>query len=95
MCREGRKLRFFYHVECFSGEADPRTQSGSSFEQERNAELHTKTAPNLSSLEGPRACKDADGRTLTRIVFKEESPKVLGVGKWSVQSRGYKPSATK
>ena len=53
---------------------------------------HTKTAPNLSSLEGPRAAKDADGRTLTRVVFKKESPKVLGAGKWSVGSRGYKPT---
>ena len=55
MCREGRKLRFMYHIECFSGEADPRTQKNSSFNEERNAILHTKTAPNLSSLEGPRA----------------------------------------
>jgi hypothetical protein len=26
MCRDGRKLRFFYHVRCFTGDADPRTQ---------------------------------------------------------------------
>ncbi|MDC3321730.1 hypothetical protein OAV88_03930 [bacterium] len=25
--RDGRKLRFFYHEECFSGNADPRTQN--------------------------------------------------------------------
>ncbi len=24
--RDGRKLRFYYHISCFSGEADPRTQ---------------------------------------------------------------------
>ena len=40
---------------------------------------------------GPRACKDADGRTLGRKVFKEQAPQVLGTGKWSVESRGYKP----
>lgn len=26
MCRDGRKLRFFYHVRCFTGGADPRSQ---------------------------------------------------------------------
>ena len=92
MCREGRKLRFMYHLECFNGEADPRTQDDSSFNDEAHADYHRKTAPNLSSLEGPRAAKDADGRTLSRVVFKTESPKVLGTGKWSVSSRGYKPT---
>ncbi|KAL0048643.1 hypothetical protein WJX82_007573 [Trebouxia sp. C0006] len=29
--REGRKMRFYYHDKCFSGEADPRTQGNSSF----------------------------------------------------------------
>lgn len=91
MCREGRKLRFFYHNECFTGEADPRTQTGSSFNEARNAVMHTKTAPNISSLEGPRACKDSDGRVLSRVVFKPESPTVLGAGKWTVKERGYKP----
>jgi hypothetical protein len=91
MCREGRKLRFMYHIECFSGEADPRTQKNSSFNEERNAILHTKTAPNLSCLEGPRAAKDPDGRTLTRVVFKDDAPTTVGVGKWSVRSRGYNP----
>eukprot|EP00501_MAST-03F_sp_TOSAG23-6_P001718 GSMAST32.ASY1.ANO1.1792.1 assembled CDS len=28
MVRDGRKMRFFYHQECFRGDADPRTQSG-------------------------------------------------------------------
>ena len=91
MCREGRKLRFMYHAECFSGEADPRSQEGSRFNDSRNATLHTKTAPNISSLEGPRAAKDSDGRTLSRVVFKEDAPKALGTGKWSVRTRGYNP----
>jgi hypothetical protein len=26
MCRDGRKLRFFYHEGCFTGGADPRSQ---------------------------------------------------------------------
>ena len=30
VCRDGRKLRFHYHEECFSGDADPRTQTNSS-----------------------------------------------------------------
>ncbi|KAJ3119247.1 hypothetical protein HK098_005661 [Nowakowskiella sp. JEL0407] len=29
--RDGRKMRLFYHSACFSGDADPRTQQGSSF----------------------------------------------------------------
>ncbi|KAI9202606.1 uncharacterized protein BJ171DRAFT_584025 [Polychytrium aggregatum] len=28
--RDGRKMRFFYHKSCFSGDADPRSQSSSS-----------------------------------------------------------------
>jgi hypothetical protein len=33
--RDGRKMRFFYHEECFSGNADPRSQDGSSYGQYR------------------------------------------------------------
>jgi hypothetical protein len=29
--RDGRKMRLFYHLECFSGDSDPRTQQGSSY----------------------------------------------------------------
>ena len=89
-CRDGRKLRFFYHQSCFTGDADPRTQQSSSFTEKQ--EYHQNTAPKLSSLEGPRACRDADGRVLTRKVFKPEAPSVLGTGKWSVRSRGYHPT---
>lgn len=64
MVRDGRKLRFHYHEKCFSGDADPRTQAGSSFATK--TDYHAKTAPNVSSLEGPRACVDADGRPLGR-----------------------------
>jgi hypothetical protein len=93
MVREGRKLRFLYHKECFTGDADPRTQDNSSFC--RNVDYHQNTAPKLSSLEGPRAVLDPDGREMTRKVFKPEAPSVLGQGKWSVKSRGYNPSASK
>uniref|UniRef100_A0A0G4GTW4 PARP-type domain-containing protein n=1 Tax=Chromera velia CCMP2878 TaxID=1169474 RepID=A0A0G4GTW4_9ALVE len=31
--RDGRKIRLFYHPQCFSGEADPRTQTHSSFQK--------------------------------------------------------------
>jgi hypothetical protein len=91
MVRDGRKLRFFYHLYCFTGDADPRTQNGSSFEEKQ--EYHKQTAPNVSSLsEGPRGCVDADGRPLGRKVFKETAPSVLGAGKWSVSQRGYNPA---
>ena len=90
--RDGRKLRFFYHEECFTGDADPRTQENGAYQTKK--EYHTKTAPLLSSLEGPRACRDNDGRVLGREVFKPEAPKELGAGKWSVNSRGYQPSAS-
>lgn len=90
MVRNGRKLRFFYHEECFTGDADPRTQQGSSYE--KRIDLKEKTAPNVSSLEGPRARKDADGRILGREVFKPDAPSKLGAGKWSVANRGYQPN---
>ncbi len=89
MVRDGRKLRFFYHIDCFTGDADPRTQENGSFFVA--TEYHTTTAPNVSSLEGPRACCDPDGRPLGRKVFKPQAPSVLGTGKWSVASRGYNP----
>lgn len=86
--RDGRKLRFFYHEACFTGDADPRTQEKSSYEDRQD--YHQKSAPNISSLEGPRAVRDADGRVLGRAVFKPQAPSVLGAGKWSVAERGYK-----
>ena len=33
--RDGRKLRLMYHKACFSGQSDPRTQPGSSFQEGR------------------------------------------------------------
>eukprot|EP00743_Colponemidia_sp_Colp-15_P013037 GILK01015013.1.p2 GENE.GILK01015013.1~~GILK01015013.1.p2 ORF type:complete len:103 (+),score=4.60 GILK01015013.1:30-311(+) len=33
--RDGRKIRLFYHQQCFAGEADPRTQPGSSASEGR------------------------------------------------------------
>jgi hypothetical protein len=92
MARDGRKLRFFYHLVCFSGGADPRSQENSTFEMK--TEYHKKWAPNLSSLEGPRAVKDGDGREMGRTVFKDKAPSVVGAGKWSVQSRGFVPIGT-
>ena len=50
MVRDGRKLRFFYHVECFTGNADPRTQENGSYF--RKTDYHRETAPNISSLSG-------------------------------------------
>ena len=88
MVRDGRKLRFFYHAGCFTGDADPRTQENSSYTGNEHIEYHHNTAPNISSLEGPKAYKDPDGRPLGRAVFKTEAPSVLGHGKWSVNQRG-------
>ena len=34
-CRDGRKIRLYYHQGCFSGDADPRTQVSSSFNDPR------------------------------------------------------------
>ncbi len=93
MVRDGRKLRFFYHVACFTGGPDPRSQENGSFQT--MPEYHQVTAPNVSSLAGPRACCDPDGRPLGRQVFKQEAPSVLGQGKWSVASRGYFPKVEK
>lgn len=93
MVRDGRKLRFQYHKGCFTGGADPRTQQNSSFDN--SIEYHENTAPKLSSLEGPRAVLDPDGREMSRKIFKSSAPSVLGQGKWSVQSRGYNPSPIK
>jgi hypothetical protein len=90
MVRDGRKLRFLYHVHCFTGSADPRTQDNGTFKIVMD--YHKPTAPNISSLEGPKAYVDADGRTLGRTVFKDTAPSTLGVGKWSVNSRGYNPT---
>eukprot|EP01031_Cornospumella_fuschlensis_P028514 gene28514-34422_t len=92
MVRDGRKLRFFYHEACFTGTEDPRTQANSTFQQ--TTLYHTNTAPKLSSLEGPKACVDADGRVLTRKVFHAEAPSTVGHGKWSVRQRGYQPKYT-
>ncbi len=92
MVRDGRKLRFMYHDRCFTGIADPRTQQGGTFE--KVVEYHTSTAPNISSLEGPRAYVDPDGRQLGRKVFKDIAPSTVGAGKWSVHSRGYNPKYT-
>ena len=89
MVRDGRKLRFIYHIECFTGGADPRSQDNSSFAT--TPEYHKNTAPNISSLEGPRAVRDSDGRVLSRKIFKPEAPSAVGAGKWSVSSRGYQP----
>mmetsp|Transcript_4876 Transcript_4876/g.5010 ORF Transcript_4876/g.5010 Transcript_4876/m.5010 type:complete len:136 (-) Transcript_4876:141-548(-) len=88
--RDGRKLRFFYHENCFTGEADPRTQDNSSFNTKM--EYHENTAPKLTSLEGPKAYTDSDGRTLGRSVFKPSAPSQVGKGKWSVSNRGYRPT---
>ena len=42
--RDGRKLRLMYHKACFSGQSDPRTQPGSSFQEGRLPQF-SKQAP--------------------------------------------------
>ncbi len=47
MARDGRKIRLIYHLKCYSGDADPRTQNNSSFNDGRyTQEKHiSKKAP--------------------------------------------------
>ena len=33
--RDGRKIRLIYHKDCFSGDADPRTQANSSYNSKK------------------------------------------------------------
>lgn len=85
MVRDGRKMRFFYHQECFRGDADPRTQSGeginSTFTDPNYKEYHKELAPDVSGLE----------KNLK--VFQPEPPDDVGHGKWST-TRGYQPVAS-
>jgi hypothetical protein len=43
--RDGRKMRYFYHEGCFSGEADPRTQSNSTFNAANPGYALSESAP--------------------------------------------------
>ena len=44
--RDGRKMRLFYHKDCFSGDPDPRTQQKSTFNtEERFKEAFQSEAP--------------------------------------------------
>ncbi|KAI8910766.1 hypothetical protein BC831DRAFT_387833, partial [Entophlyctis helioformis] len=47
--RDGRKIRLAYHPACFSGNADPRSQQGSSF--------HTNRLPKTSFQQQAPAIK--------------------------------------
>lgn len=38
VCRDGRKMRFFYHQMCFSGDSDPRTQTHNSTDKWKKEE---------------------------------------------------------
>jgi hypothetical protein len=40
--RDARKMRFFYHDACFSGDADPRTQASSTFHTGKFSHLAEK-----------------------------------------------------
>ncbi|KAI8806798.1 hypothetical protein BJ742DRAFT_854899 [Cladochytrium replicatum] len=46
--RDGRKMRLFYHRECFSGDPDPRTQPNSSY----SGELKSVIAERAPSVKG-------------------------------------------
>ncbi|KAI9334880.1 hypothetical protein BDR26DRAFT_546241 [Obelidium mucronatum] len=43
--RDGRKMRFFYHTYCYTGNADPRTQPNSSFHNDRFKNAIQREAP--------------------------------------------------
>ena len=44
-CRDGRRIRMCYHLKCFSGEADPRTQRGSSYHTGSLKDVISEAAP--------------------------------------------------
>eukprot|EP00759_Apiculatamorpha_spiralis_P008593 PhF_6_TR15531/c0_g1_i1/m.24149 len=44
-CRDGRKIRLIYHEGCFNGADDPRTQSGSSFQNPKFSTVLQQKAP--------------------------------------------------
>ena len=45
VARDGRKIRLCYHLDCFSGEADPRTQSQSSYTTGSHGNIISNAAP--------------------------------------------------
>ncbi|XP_075251376.1 uncharacterized protein LOC142343884 [Convolutriloba macropyga] len=45
VARDGRKIRLFYHENCFSGSSDPRTQSNNTMNQNR----HPKSSFNMAA----------------------------------------------
>jgi hypothetical protein len=61
--RDGRKMRFFYHIKCFSGMPDPRTQVGSSYEQYRG--IISDHAPEVKGR-GKWSCNDYGYRGIAK-----------------------------
>lgn len=57
--RDGRKLRLMYHDRCYSGLTDPRTQSGSSYNDQKwaNAQSIRERAPAVKGY-GKWSCSE-------------------------------------
>jgi hypothetical protein len=57
--RDGRKLRLMYHEQCYSGSSDPRTQTGSSYHDQKwvNAQSIQQKAPPVKGY-GKWSCSE-------------------------------------
>ncbi|CAF1482010.1 unnamed protein product [Adineta steineri] len=72
--RDGRKLRLMYHEHCYSGGSDPRTQTGSSYHDQKwtNAQSIQEKAPPVkghgkwSTEYGYKAAKISDENQTTK-----------------------------
>ena len=71
--RDGRKIRLHYHVECFTGEADPRTQEGSSATEKR-LPVWSKEAPQQKGA--GKWSVNQYGLPGARASVKQKKPKV-------------------
>ncbi len=57
--RDGRKIRLMYHEHCYSGGSDPRTQTGSSYHEQKwvNAQSIQQKAPTMKG-HGKWSCSE-------------------------------------
>jgi hypothetical protein len=85
--RDGRKLRLMYHSQCFSGDADPRTQIGSSIHEQ------VSPRPDGRATRSRHVARGSPIRSLRQRLptssFSSTAPASKGRGKWSTSQYGY------